>query len=395
MDYERNRLATLLAHLGDEDPPSATSPLVPPIYQSSVWRFRALELLDHVQDGQAPGYIYSRMGNPSVARLEQAVAALEGAGAGLALASGMAVITATLMALTRPGQRVVAARELYGGTTGLLALLANFGVEVAPVNLEDRHEVEQALSRPAAMVLVETLANPRLAVADLPFVANRARDAGAWLVVDNTFATPYLCRPLAFGADLVVHSLTKFLSGHGDVTAGVCVGSPQLIARLRPVATVLGAALDPFAAWLAVRGMKTLALRMERACANALTLARFLEGHPRVQAVHYPGLPGHAGHALAEQLLGGRFGAMLAFELSGGEEAVATFVKAARLVRLVPSLGDVATTISHPAKTSHRGLSQHAREEAGIGPGLLRVSVGIESAGDLVEDFRLALEATP
>jgi methionine-gamma-lyase len=212
-------------------------------------------------------------------------------------------------------------------------------------------------------------------------------------VVDNTFATPYLCRPLEHGADLVVHSLTKFLSGHGDLTAGVGVGGSELVERARRAATVLGPALDPFAAWLAVRGMKTLDVRMERACANALTLARYLERHPGVLKVHYPGLPGHPGHELAGRLLGGKYGAMLAFELKGGEQAASALVRGLRLVRLVPSLGDVATTISHPAKTSHRGLSPQEREERGIGPGLIRVSVGIEAVDDLVEDMERALSA--
>jgi cystathionine beta-lyase/cystathionine gamma-synthase len=358
-----------------------------------VWSFPALELLDQVQDGELPGYIYSRMGNPTVARLEGAVAAMEGAASGLALSSGMGVIASILLALTRPGQRVVAARELYGGTTGLLGLVEKFGVHPHLVDLEDSRALDRALAQPAALVLVETLANPRLSVADLPGLAARARAAGAVLVVDNTFATPYLCRPLEHGADLVVHSLTKFLSGHGDLTAGVGVGGSELVERARRAATVLGPALDPFAAWLAVRGMKTLDVRMERACANALTLARYLERHPGVLKVHYPGLPGHPGHELAGRLLGGKYGAMLAFELKGGEQAASALVRGLRLVRLVPSLGDVATTISHPAKTSHRGLSPQEREERGIGPGLIRVSVGIEAVDDLVEDMERALSA--
>ena len=386
-------LSTLSVHgagTGDEGP-SPSTPTAPPIYQTSVYSFPDLASLDAVQDGTARGYMYGRYGLPNHTALERAVAALEGAEAAVACASGMGAIAAALLAALSGGGKVAAAREVYGGTYGLLEELGRFGVGTTWVDAGNIPEVEAALGEGCRLLLVETLSNPLVRVADLPALAAAAHRAGALLLVDNTFATPCLCRPLAHGADAVVHSATKFLGGHSDLTAGVLVGTASFIREARRVAMRFGPTLGPHDAWLAVRGMKTLSLRMARSCENALALATFLAGHPNVAAVHYPGLPSHPGHPLARRLLMGGFGGVLAFELRGGLEAADALVKALRLITLVPSLGGVATTLSHPVKTSHRDLSPAERERLGVRDGLLRLSVGIEDAADLTADLAEAL----
>ena len=386
-------LSTLSVHgagTGDEGP-SPSTPTAPPIYQTSVYTFPDLASLDAVQDGTARGYMYGRYGLPNHTALERAVAALEGAEAALACASGMGAIAAALLAALSGGGKVAAARDVYGGTYGLLEELGRFGVRTTWVDAGNLAEVEAALGEGCRLLLVETLSNPLVRVADLPALAAAANRAGAFFLVDNTFATPCLCRPLGHGADAVVHSATKFLGGHGDLTAGVLVGTAAFIREARRVAMRFGPTLGPHDAWLAVRGMKTLSLRMARTCENALALAAFLAGHPKVTAVHYPGLPSHPGHSLARRLLTGGFGGVLAFELRGGLAASDALVKALRLITLVPSLGGVATTLSHPVKTSHRGLSPAERERLGVRDGLLRLSVGIEDAPDLTADLTQAL----
>lgn len=368
-----------------------SSPTAPPIHQTSVYTFPDLASLDAVQDGTAQGYIYARYGLPNHTALGRAVAALEGGEAALACASGMGAIAAALLAALSGRGKVAAAREVYGGTYGLLEELGRFGVQTTWVDAGNPAEVEAALKEGCRLLLVETISNPLVKVADLPALAAAAHRAGAFLLVDNTFATPCLCRPLRYGADAVVHSVTKFLGGHSDLTAGVLVGTASFIREARRVAMRFGPTLGPHDAWLAVRGMKTLSLRMARSCENALALAAFLAEHPKVAAVHYPGLPSDAGHPLARRLLAGGFGGMLAFELRGGLEAADALVKALRLIALVPSLGGVATTLSHPVKTSHRSLSVAERERLGVRDGLLRLSVGIEDAPDLTADLAQGL----
>jgi cystathionine beta-lyase/cystathionine gamma-synthase len=249
------------------------------------------------------------------------------------------------------------------------------------------------LPEDTAVVLTETISNPLLGVADIPRLAAAAHRVGAKLVVDNTFATPYHCRPLALGADLSIHSATKFLSGHSDLVAGVASGTAGVIAPIRAAIKTFGATLGPFEAWLALRGLRTLHLRMARHAENALAVARFLEAQPAVGAVRYPGLPSHPHHAIAREILMHGCSGMVSFELAGGQPAVERFLERFRLIRFAASLGDVSTTVSHPATTSHRGLSAEARRAAGIGGGLLRLSVGIEAAGDIVVDLGRGLAA--
>lgn len=386
------RVETLCA-TAREGPPVHNLPLIAPIYQSAVWALDSVAQCEAVYGGEVPGYIYTRDANPNHTALESIVALLEGAPAAVAFASGMAAVAAALTGLCAAGQRVVAARQVYGATSRLLeGELARFGLAFQWVDATDLPAVAAALRPGAGVLLVETLSNPLLEVADLPALAQLAHHHGARLVVDNTFASPLCCRPLLHGADLTLHSVTKFLSGHSDVTLGAAAGSEELMAVLRRQARLWGGAANPFEAWLALRGVTTFPLRMERACANALALAQRLQAHPAVTAVHYPGLPTHPQHALARRLLTGS-GAMLAFQVADGETAAA-LLAALRLVRFAPSLGDTATTISYPVATSHRGLPPQALAAAGISPGLLRLSVGIDAVDDVWEDLRRALPAT-
>lgn len=389
-------LRTVAAHAGHSRPEVPTSPASPPIYQASVFEFADLAQVDAVQSGAAPGFIYSRMANPTCAALEADVARLEGAEAALAVASGMGAIFAVLFGLVSAGDHVVAGDELYGGSYAVLAReLRRFGVEATFVDATDPAAVAAAMRPNTRVCYVETITNPTMQVVDIPALAAVCRPRGVRLIVDNTFATPIHCRPLRLGADAVIHSATKFLGGHSDVTAGVVAGGPELIAAARGAATLTGATLDPFAAWLVVRGIKTLAVRVERQSATALELARRLAAHPRVERVCYPGLDG-AGPAA--RVLSGGFGPMLAFEVAPGPGEADDGLAAAdrvltrlRLIRITPSLGGATTTSSHPVLTSHRAMPPEERARLGIRAGLIRLSVGVEDVEDVWSDLQAAL----
>jgi cystathionine beta-lyase/cystathionine gamma-synthase len=385
------RIETACAHAREPAAPAAgASPLVEPLNLAAVWQMPSVEECEAVQRGDRPGYIYSRDGNANNARLEAVIAELEGAEVGAVFSTGMAAITASVLAFVRPGGRVVAASQLYGVTLRLLSEeLARFGVEVRTADVTDHEAIAGALEGRADLLLVETVANPLLQVADLPSLAALCRGAGARLVVDNTFPTPCGCRPLEHGADLVVHSLTKYIGGHSDLILGAAVGSAEAISAARRFATVWGAAANPFESWLALRGVATLPLRMERSAANAAELARRLAEHPNVRGVHYPGLPAHPQHRLAARLIT-TGGAMLCFAVADGS-AARELLRRLRLVRFAPSLGDTATTISYPAATSHRGLAPEVLAAVGVTPGLLRLSVGIDHVEDVWADLAASL----
>ena len=367
-------------------------PSAVPIYQAAAFSANDAAELGDVLTGAQPGYAYSRIDNPTTATLGAAIAELEGADAGLAFASGMAAIHAALVSTVHAGQTVVATRAVYGTTRDLLVrVLAGLGIATEFVDPTDPIAVDAALGRTGAPVLyVETVSNPTIVVSDIAALAEAAHRHGALLLVDNTFASPYACRPIERGADLVMHSATKYLSGHADVLAGVVVGSRERIDALRPILVDVGGALAPLAAFLVLRGLPTLALRMERHSETALELAAWLMGQDGVERVHYPGLPGDPGHALATRQLD-VFGGMFAFELSGGREAGRAFLDAMRLAERTASLGAVRTITTHPPSTTHRQLDAAALREAGIAPGLLRCSVGLEDVEDLREDFELGL----
>lgn len=385
--------------------PVGSTPLATPVYQGHLFSFEDSEAMAAAfegpaqavggQDGAHSAFFYSRMGNPTVRTFEKAVADLEGGADALATGSGMGAVNAVFMALLRSGDHVVAQRSLYGGTYALLHDLAErWDVTVTHVSGDDPDEVRAALRPRTRLLYLETITNPTTQVVDLPVPASVAREAGVPTVVDNTFATPVLCRPLEHGADIVIHSATKYIGGHSDLLAGVVVcADPAVHHRIWSHSTELGACTDPTTASLAVRGLATLPLRMARHCENALALARRLAEHPAVERVHYPGLESHPQHAIARRLLDGGFGGVLSVELTGGREAGRRFAESLRLVRMAPSLGGTKTLVMHPASTSHRRLDARALAAAGIGEGTVRLAVGIEHVDDLWNDLEQALAA--
>jgi cystathionine beta-lyase/cystathionine gamma-synthase len=365
-----------------------------PIYQAAAFSTADAAELGDVLTGATPGYAYSRIDNPTTAALGNAVAELEGAEAGLAFATGMAAIHAAIVSVVHAGQTIVATRAVYGTTRDLLvSVLSGLGIATEFVDPRDLGAVDAALARTGAPVLyVETISNPTIVVSDLAALAEVAHLRGALLLVDNTFASPYACRPIELGADLVMHSATKYLSGHGDVLAGVVVGSHERIAAIRPILVDVGGALAPLAAFLVLRGLPTLAIRMERHTETALELAAWLAGQNGVERVHYPGLPGDPSHSVAVRQLH-VFGGMLAFELSGGREAGRAFLDAMVVAERTASLGAFRTITTAPPSTTHRQLDEAALREAGIAPGLLRCSIGLEDVEDLRADMELGLAA--
>ena len=373
---------TLAIHAG-QDPDPVTGAVVPPIYQVSTYK----------QDGVGglrSGYEYSRTDNPTRRALEECLTALEGGTAGFAFASGMAAEDCLLRAACAPGDHVLIPDDAYGGTFRLMAgVLAGWGVSYRPVRLSDIRAVREALAeRPARVLWAETPTNPLLSIADISALAGLAHEAGALLVVDNTFASPYLQQPLALGADAVVHSTTKYLGGHSDVVGGaVVVADPALGERLGYLQNATGAVAGPFDAWLTLRGMKTLAPRMDRHGRNAGRVADMLAAHPAVTRVYYPGLPGHPGHEVAVKQMRG-FGGMVSFQVRGGEAAAVGVCGRTRLFTLGESLGGVESLIEHPARMTHASVAGSALE---VPADLVRLSVGIETAEDLLEDLRQAL----
>jgi cystathionine beta-lyase/cystathionine gamma-synthase len=388
--------ATRAVHAGERVSPGDFRPVATPIHSSVGYLYDSMEAVDQVFAGTRPGYIYPRYGSPTVAAFESAVANLEGAEAAHAFASGMAALHAALLAAgVTAGSHIVAAFDLYGATFTLLNnLLAGLGVLPHFVEASDLAAVEAALEeRRPVVLLVETISNPLLKVANVPALAEFAHRYGAQLLVDNTFASPYLFNPLAHGADLVVHSATKYLSGHGDVMAGVVATSLDFRQKLSEINKLVGGTLGAFEAWLALRGLKTLPLRLRQQCENAACLAGWLSDHPRVGRVYYPGLPDHPQHDLAERLFAGKgYGGVLSFEIEGVDRSVAfRFMDALQLCVPATTLGDIYSEVLHPATASHRSLSDAERAQVGITEGLVRLSVGIEACEDIQADLDQAL----
>ena len=384
------------------DLPSVTRPLTAPIYQNSVFEIDSLEQVDDIYEGRQDGFIYSRDANPNVAILERVVADLEDADDSVAFASGLGAIAVTLLSMVQSGDTIVAGSELYGGTNVMLRqYMPRLGIESQFVDMTDLDQVEHALkhapyrdtgSNPR-LILIESITNPLLRFADIEAICRLAAERGTSVVVDNTLATPLLLRPLELGADVTLHSATKSLGGHSDVTGGVAAARADVAMEIKGANRIWGSTLDPFAAWLIVRGIRTLPMRVERASENAMRVAAFLTDHDRISAIHYPGLPDHPQHELAASVLDGGFGNMVSYDLDGGGEAASAFVRSLRMIPFAPSLGEARTTISHPAKTSHRSLSGEEQIAAGITEGLIRMSCGIESADDIINDLDQALSA--
>lgn len=364
---------------------AAFGAVAPPVYLSSTFTFAGFE--------KPRSYDYTRTANPTRDTLAETIAELEGGAGGIVVASGMAAVDLVLSRL-RPGDLVLAPHDCYGGTYRLLAGRSSRGqFEVAFVDQGDAGVLSAALARRPALVLVETPSNPLMRVVDIEALVGRARTVGAKVAVDNTFLSPALQRPIALGADFVIHSTTKYLNGHSDVVGGAVVAAEAAEAEaLSAWANITGVTGAPFDAYLTLRGLRTLFPRIERQQASAAAVAAFLERHPAVSAVHYPGLPSHPLHALAARQQAG-FGAMLSFELAGGVDAVRRFVEALELFTLAESLGGVESLVAHPATMTHAGMGEEARRAAGIGDGLLRLSIGLEAEADLLADLGKALAA--
>jgi len=382
---------TLVAR-GGRDVPSASRPLTPPIYQTNVYVFEDMDTVESVWESKKPGFVYGRYGTANHTMLEELVAALEGAEAAVACASGMGATTALLFGLFQSGDHLVAARDLYGSTAAFLDDEGRrLGIETVFVDTTDAAAVLAALRPNTRAVFAESLSNPLLRLVDLDALAPELTKRGIDLIVDSSLASPAVLRPIEHGATMVMHSLTKFISGHGDVTGGMVLGKSEPMGRVRAAMIRAGTNLGPFDAWLATRGARTLSVRVERQSANALALAGFLETHRAVARVYYPGLASHPQHGLAKRLLPGPAGPMLSFDLKGGALGVERFMARARLMEFAPSFGDVATTWTYPARTSHRRVSDERKAEMGIGPGLIRLSVGLERADGLIADLAEAL----
>ena len=386
--------STRAIRAASRSPRVTQTPTAVPIYQSATFASDDAEELAAVLTGEQPGYAYSRIDNPTVVAMGDAVAELHDAEAGIALATGMAAIHAAFLSLVRAGERVLIGQVGYGTTrTQAISAFGRLGVDVGYVDTTDAAAVEAALgARPTRILHLETIANPTCVLADLPRLADLAHRHGALLTVDNTFASPAVCRPLEHGADLVMESATKYLSGHSDVMGGVVVGSRDRIAAVRSAQIDTGATLGPFAAFLVLRGITTLAVRMERQARTAMALATFLERQGGVNRVIYPGLPSHPQADVAARTLDGG-GAMLSVDLAGGRDAGRTFYDALTIPERTASLGSVHTMVVHPPSSSHRSLDAASLAAAGITEGLLRVSVGLEDEADLVADFGAALRA--
>jgi cystathionine beta-lyase/cystathionine gamma-synthase len=381
--------ATLAIHAG-EAKPGRNGPVAPAIERSANFVFADTAEMKRWAEGKSKAYIYTRYGNPTLAIAEAKLAALEGAEAAIVTASGMAAISSALFAVLQSGDELIATRQLYGGAYRLLRdLLPSLGIAVRFVE-PSLEGVDSLVNERTRALYIETPTNPTLRLVDLRKAAAVGRRHDIVTLVDNTFATPVLQKPIALGFDLVVHSATKYLGGHSDLIAGVAVGSEKWIARVRERVIYLGGSMDPGAAYLLIRGLKTLEIRVQRQCATALAVARFLEGHPKVARVHYPGLASHPSHNLARRQMSA-YGGMLAFDLKGGLAAARRFCDRARIFLLAASLGGVESLIVLPQFTSHYNMSAQELAAAGVAPGTVRVSVGLEDAADLIADLKQAL----
>ncbi|HUG87442.1 MAG TPA: aminotransferase class I/II-fold pyridoxal phosphate-dependent enzyme [Actinomycetota bacterium] len=368
-------------------------PVAPPIHPAATFAFEDPEILaDLIRRGKDVGYVYTRWHNPTRDTLERLVAELEGGERAVSFSSGMASIVTTLSALAMAGDHVVSSPALYGGSFSTMSkLLPRWGVEVT---LAESHRAEDMIAavRPdTKLVYTETIGNPLLSVPDLEALGAACRERGVPLVVDNTFASPYLCRPLGLGAAVVVHSTTKYIGGHSDLTGGIAAGDGDVLHEIRETSVDIGGTANAWESWLALRGLETLALRMERHVENARALAALLEDHPVVEQVWYPGLSSHPDHEVAQRILRAP-GGMISFELAGGLEAGRRFQESLEVALVGPSLGSTRTLVVHPPSVTHTQMTREQREAAGITDGFVRVSTGIEDVEDVLEDFRRALE---
>ncbi|ATC94058.1 trans-sulfuration enzyme family protein [Pseudoalteromonas tunicata] len=369
----------------------ANGPLSTPIYQSSTFVFESAEQGAARFAGEQEGYIYSRLGNPTTRELEQKMALLEQMDDAAACATGMGAVSAAVLSFLQQGDHLIASKAIYGCTFAFFAhMLPKWGIEVSFVDMTDPQALEAAYKANTKMVFAETPINPNLTVLDLKYIGDFAKKHQILSVIDNTFLTPLLQKPKQFGIDIVIHSATKYLNGHGDVVAGIVCANQEHINLIKlTVLKDIGATMSPHDAWLIIRGMKTLAVRMEKHCQNAQKVAEFLEGHPEVECVYYPGLPSHPGHKyIGEQMKAA--GGVIGFELKGGIKDGVNFINATELCSIAVSLGDAETLIQHPASMTHSPYTPEERQAAGISDGLIRISVGLEFVDDIIADLSQA-----
>lgn len=392
MEKDGMRLETKATHIG-QGPEPHTGSIVTPIYQTSTFVFPSVDEGAARFSGESEGYIYTRLGNPTIAALEECVSALENGEKAIAFASGMSAISSVVIAMVSAGDHIVADKCVYGCVYSLFAeLLARFGVQVDFVDCSEPEQVEKAIKPNTKLIYFESPANPVLKLVDMQAMVQIAKKHGIMTVMDNTFMTPVFQRPIDWGIDVVVHSATKYLGGHGDLLAGIAVGPEEFMDHVAETTQKdLGGALGPFDAWLILRGIKTLHVRMERHEYNAMKVAEFLENHPGVERVYYPGLKSHPQHELAKKQMTG-FGGMIAVELKGGFEAGKTLMDSVKLCHLAVSLGETSTLVQHPASMTHSVMTPEARQTAGISDGLIRISVGLEHVDDIIADLSQALK---
>lgn len=368
--------------------------LNPPVYLNATYAFESTQQGQNRFLGEEGGYVYSRIGNPTQTVLEEKLASLEGGEAALAVASGMGAITSLIWSFVKPGDEILADKTLYGCTYAFLTEgLQRFGVNIKFIDFTQPEEIQGAISSKTHFLFFESPANPNMRLVDIAMVCEIAHQHGARVIVDNTYCTPYLQRPIEYGADFVVHSLTKYISGHGDIIAGAIIGSQEDMQHIQlfGIKDMTGAVISPFDAYLAIRGLKTLGVRMDYHCQSARLLAQMIEQHPAVEKVYYPGLDTHPQHELAKRQMND-FGGMIAFELKGGYEAGVRFMDNVELALVAVSLGDAETLVQHPASMTHITYSPEDREKHGISEGLVRISVGLEDVDDITNDILQALE---
>jgi methionine-gamma-lyase len=392
MEYKNMKFSTKALHAGQYHDP-VTGAHVSPIYQTSTYVLKNTEEAIRLNQNQDQGFTYTRFGSPTQAELEKKIAILENAEAALAVGSGMAAISTALLTILKNGDHLIAGDVIYGCTFALIKnVFTDFGIEISLVDTSDLSQIEAAIKPNTKCIYVETPANPTLRISDIAGAAEIAHKNNAKLIVDSTFASPYLQNPLNLGADIVVHSATKFLCGHGTVVAGVLAGSKKLMDRARfPIVQVFGSVISPFDAWLLMQGMKTLGIRMERHCENAIKVAEFLEQHPQVEKVYYPGLPSHPTHEIAKKQMRGGFGGVMSADIKGGIMAGKILMDNLEIISLATSLGNIDSLIQHSPTMSHFDMSKEEREKVSINDGQVRISVGVEDVGDLIADLDRAL----
>ncbi len=390
----KKEFATKLTRMGGKMKESVSPPKVLPIFMNTVFSFDDVETLDAVYAKEEMGYVYSRISNPTHDSLSEIMACIEEGEDARVYGSGMAAIAMAVMANVKSGDHIIADKVLYGGTYQL------FHEELKKLNIDatfldfGADDVEKYIQSNTKLLYLETITNPLMGVLDIRKYADIAHRHNAILIVDNTFATPIICQPLNLGADIVVYSATKFICGHSDVTGGIVISNNEMIEKIHHTATLYGPTISPFDAWLLVRSLRTLEIRMHRHCENAILLAEFLEKQPQVSKVHYPGLKSSSSHELAKEILmNDMFGGMISIDLAGGEKAAYELIRSLENIKFLPSLASFSTSVSYPGKTSHRALTEEEREQSGISMGLIRISVGLENISDLITEFTKALSS--